>query len=99
MPCSLHGCISWPSRPCSTCRCLEPPGRLASELLPYARALSACVGGPALQRLLPARWTRFWNGQLFDEQPGGGGGAQADEAAAGEQQPGDDAIEESADEW
>lgn len=91
-------------------RCLEPSGRLASELLPYARAIAARTHDPALQRLQPANWTRFWNGQLFEQQPGGvrpggGGGWQQgavaeeeEEAPAGEHQPVEDVIEESEDE-
>ncbi|KAL4422561.1 hypothetical protein ABPG75_008758 [Micractinium tetrahymenae] len=86
-------------------RSLEMAGRLAAELLPFARAIAACCPAPApLQRLQPARWSRFWGGQLY-EQPGGaggGGGAQGEgeqggsggEAAAAA----DDSIEESEDE-
>lgn len=81
---------------------LEPAGRLASELLPFARALAARAGNPpALQRLQPARWTRFWEGQLFEQ--GGGGGRQGGAAAVEEEGvagavPAEDLIEESEDE-
>ena len=103
--------------PCWPCCChpnrsLEPAGRLASELLPYARTLAARGGYPALARLQPARWSRFWNGQLYEQQGGAqaaGGGWEEQEqadtlaaaagAAGSEQQAAEaDAIEESEDE-
>lgn len=93
--------------------CLEPAGRLAAELLPVARALAARTGDPALQRLQPERWSRFWEGQLYDQQPGGrrlpgfgqggGGGEEDDEEAEaalglGGAAASEDVIEESEDE-
>lgn len=85
---------------------LEPAGRLAAELLPFARTIAARCPNPApLQRLQPARWSRFWGGQLYDQGPGGsdggghvggageGGMADSEVVAAA-----DDAIEESEDE-
>lgn len=93
------------------CRSLEPAGRLAAELLPFARVLASRGGYPALARLQPARWSRYWSGQLYEQQgwaqAGGGGGGWQEEAeeeqaaaaaAAGEQAPDGDAIEESEDE-
>lgn len=86
---------------------LEPGGRLASELLPYARAIATCCNNPpALQRLQPARWTRFWGGKLFEERQGGGSGWQQEQEEAAEglggsskgHMPAEDAIEESEDE-
>lgn len=52
-------------------RSLEPAGRLAAELLPYARALAARGGYTSLARLQPSSWSRFWNGQLYEQQGGG----------------------------
>lgn len=88
---------------------LEPAGRLAAELLPGARAIASLCGNPAaLQNLQPARWSRFWNGQLYDQGSGGSGRAgwqqeQEGEAAGlagtgGGRLPADDVIEESEDE-
>ncbi len=84
---------------------LEPAGRLALELLPFVRTIAARCPNPApLQLLLPARWSRFWGGQLHEQQDGGGGtGGHAVEPlegdlADGEVAPADDAIEESEDE-
>lgn len=116
--CSLVFCAprlneppGWP-RCCHPNRSLEPAGRLAAELLPYARTLAARGGYPALARLQPARWSRFWNGQLYEQQGGAqaaGGGWEEQEqadalaAAAGaagsaQQAAEADAIEESEDE-
>ena len=88
------------------CRCLEPAGRLAAELLPAARSMAA------LQRLQPARWARFWDGQLHEGGPGGQQGRlregrlregllgeeEAEAAGLATAAAEDDAIEESADE-
>ncbi|KAL4424733.1 hypothetical protein ABPG77_000076 [Micractinium sp. CCAP 211/92] len=85
---------------------LEPAGRLASELLPFVRTIAARCPNPApLQLLLPTRWSRFWGGQLHEQQGGGGGtGSHAVEPMEGDiadgeaAAPADDAIEESEDE-
>lgn len=59
------------------CRSLPSRGCLASELLPFARAMAARAQAPALQRLQPARWSRFWQGQVYEEQGAGSGPAGA----------------------
>ena len=93
-------------------RTLEPAGRLAAELLPFARAIAARTGDPRLQHLQPARWSRYWGGQLYEQQGGAAppawqqeqeeDGAAAAAAAAGwpgaaAAAPAEDAIEESED--
>lgn len=93
---------------------LDPAGRLAAELLPFARAIAARTGDPGLQRLQPARWSRYWQGQLYeqlgsgappawqqDQEESGMAAASAAAAAAGPggvPPPAEDAIEESEDE-
>jgi hypothetical protein len=54
---------------------LEPVGRVAAELLPLVRLLSAAAAGrrdgAALARLQPAEWARVWRGQLYAAGHGG----------------------------
>jgi hypothetical protein len=84
---------------------------LAAELLPFARSVAARCPDPALLRLLPARWTRFWGGQLYEEEraaaPGGGWRQEQEEGlggggdggwAAPRGAPAEDGIEEVTDE-
>jgi hypothetical protein len=70
---SMHTAAAWAVQG-GMC-CLQPCGRLAAELLPFARAMAARAPTLALQRLQPARWARWWNGQLYDSQQQQGGGS------------------------
>ncbi len=64
--------------PCSTgCGARE----YATALLPFIRWMTASGGGPpGLRQWLPQRWSRLWNGQLFEDRRDDAHGAHVGEA-------------------
>ena len=103
----------WPKLkppPCQPlCRCLECSRTLASVLLPYVRSIQAYSRDPHLLSLQPARWSRLWQGQLYDSTAGSAGqgasgpiegGSSPGSLAGGEGWQPEDAIEDSGeDDW
>ena len=67
---------------------MPPVAIVASELLPFVRTLHARRPDPRLAALLPPRWTRYWQGQLYEQQqqqqPGGMGAAGEQDAGGGD---------------